>query len=119
MERKELLEKNSQIFVEQGKALEQLADRNVKCVIIANPANTNALILKTNAPSIPAENFSCLMRLDQNRSIDKVAAKLGVTHSKIKDVIVWGNHSATQFPDTTFATVDGKSVHEVGDKEYF
>ena len=106
------MEKNSKIFVEQGKALEELADRNVKSLVIANPANSNCLILKKNAPSIPSENFSCLMRLDHNRTVDRVATNIGVEHQKVRDVIVWGNHSASQFPDPTFANVEGKLVSE-------
>jgi len=105
MLRKDLISKNCGIFSEQGKALEKVASRDVKCVVVANPANTNCLILKKNAPSIPAENFSCLTRLDLNRAIYQVAEKAHTNVALVQNVAIWGNHSATQYPDAMNATV--------------
>lgn len=110
MERKELLAKNCSIFVDMGKAIDAVAKKTVKVVVVGNPCNTNALTCMNNAPSIPKENFSCLTRLDQNRAKSQLAHKLGVSVSQIENVIIWGNHSGTQFPDARHATVviDGK-----------
>jgi malate dehydrogenase len=110
MERKELLAKNCGIFKEQGAALDEVANKHVKCVVVANPANTNCLALSTYAPSIPKKNFSALTRLDHNRAQYQVAAKLGTQVSNVKNVIIWGNHSSTQFPDVRHAQADGKPV---------
>lgn len=99
MERKDLLAANVRIFKSQGTALEQYAKKTVKVLVVGNPANTNCLICSKYAPSIPAENFSCLTRLDHNRAKAQVALKLGVTSDKVKQVTIWGNHSSTQFPD--------------------
>jgi len=111
MERKDLLAKNNAIFIAQGKALDAVAKKTVKVVVVGNPCNTNALTCMTNAPSIPKTNFSCLTRLDQNRAQSKLAGKLGVSSGCVKNVIIWGNHSGTQFPDARHATVTR------GDKE--
>lgn len=105
MERKDLLAKNNAIFIEQGKALDAVAKKTVKVVVVGNPCNTNALAAMNNATSIPRQNFSCLTRLDQNRAKSQLAAKLGVSPGAIKNVIIWGNHSSTQFPDATHASV--------------
>lgn len=107
MERKELLRANVKIFKQQGEALDQHAKKNVKVVVVGNPANTNAYICKLYAPSIPAQNFSCLTRLDQNRAQAQIAQRLGggVSAQDVHNVIIWGNHSNTQFPDVTHATV--------------
>jgi malate dehydrogenase len=107
MERKDLLKANVKIFKQQGEALDQHAKKNVKVVVVGNPANTNAYICKRYAPSIPAQNFTCLTRLDQNRAQAQIAARLGsgVSAQDIHNVIIWGNHSNTQFPDATHATV--------------
>jgi len=105
MERKDLLAKNNVIFISQGKALNEVAKKTVKVVVVGNPCNTNALTCMKNAPSIPKENFTCLTRLDQNRAKSQLAAKLGVTVSDISNVIIWGNHSGTQFPDARHASV--------------
>lgn len=105
MERKDLLQANAEIFRGQGKALNDFADRNVKVLVVGNPANTNCLLAMSNAPSIPRDNFSALTRLDQNRTQAQVAKKLGVKVSSVDNCIIWGNHSATQYPDVRFATV--------------
>eukprot|EP00499_Haloplacidia_sp_CaronLabIsolate_P015228 CAMPEP_0196780574 /NCGR_PEP_ID=MMETSP1104-20130614/8053_1 /TAXON_ID=33652 /ORGANISM="Cafeteria sp., Strain Caron Lab Isolate" /LENGTH=336 /DNA_ID=CAMNT_0042150787 /DNA_START=50 /DNA_END=1060 /DNA_ORIENTATION=+ len=106
MERKDLLEKNSNIFKEQGRVINEHASPNIKVLVVGNPANTNALILRHFAPRVPAKNISALTRLDHNRSIGQVATKLGVLPSAVRKVTVWGNHSSTQYPDLSHATVD-------------
>jgi len=106
MERKDLLAANVKIFKSQGKALAANAKKNVKVLVVGNPANTNAYICaKYAAPTIPARNFSAMTRLDHNRAIAQVAMRSGVTASNVKNVIIWGNHSSTQFPDVKHATV--------------
>jgi malate dehydrogenase len=112
MERKDLLKANVRIFKQQGEALNQFAKKTVKVVVVGNPANTNALICQMNAPTIPKENFTCLTRLDQNRAQSQIAAKCGVGSQDVHNVIIWGNHSSTQFPDAAHATVNigGKEV---------
>ncbi|KAK7506997.1 hypothetical protein BaRGS_00001848 [Batillaria attramentaria] len=112
MERKDLLGANVKIFESQGKALDQYAKKTVKVVVVGNPANTNALICSKYAPSIPKENFSCLTRLDQNRAQAQIASRLGIANSDVSKVIIWGNHSSTQFPDVRHAValVNGKKV---------
>eukprot|EP00743_Colponemidia_sp_Colp-15_P001180 GILK01001297.1.p1 GENE.GILK01001297.1~~GILK01001297.1.p1 ORF type:complete len:373 (-),score=86.46 GILK01001297.1:242-1318(-) len=105
MERKDLLGANAAIFQEQGKALNDFADRNVKVLVVGNPANTNAQIASQNAPSIPRENFTALTRLDQNRAVAQLASRLRVPVSTVKNVIIWGNHSATQYPDVNHAFI--------------
>lgn len=105
MERKDLLAANVKIFKSQGEALNQFAKKTVKVVVVGNPANTNCLILSKNAPSIPQENFSCLTRLDHNRAKSQVALKVHVTADSVKNVIIWGNHSSTQFPDLKHSQV--------------
>jgi len=106
MERKDLLKANVKIFKQQGEALEKGAKKSVKVVVVGNPANTNCFICKKYAPSIPAENFSCLTRLDQNRACAQVATRLGVSSQEVNNVIIWGNHSSTQFPDASKASVN-------------
>jgi len=106
MERADLLKANVKIFEVQGKALDAVAKKSVKILVVGNPANTNACILSHYAPSIPKENFSCMTRLDQNRAQAQIASRLGVSNDKVKNVIIWGNHSSTQFPDVTHATVN-------------
>jgi len=105
MERKDLLKANANIFQMQGKALDQYAKKSVKVLVVGNPANTNCLIAQNCAPSIPKENFTCMTRLDQNRAVSQVAMRLGVKTDAVKKVIIWGNHSSTQYPDLNFATV--------------
>lgn len=103
MERKELLAANVKIFKSQGKALDQFAKKTVKVLVVGNPANTNALVCSKYAPSIPKENFSAMTRLDQNRAQAQIAGRLGIPNSDVSNVIIWGNHSSTQFPDATHA----------------
>lgn len=105
MERKDLLAANVRIFKSQGAALDTYAKKTVKVLVVGNPANTNCYIASKYAPSIPAENFSCLTRLDHNRAKAQVALKTGVTAEKVKKVTIWGNHSSTQFPDLVHAAV--------------
>ena len=110
MERKDLLEANAQIFTVQGKALDAVASRTVKVLVVGNPANTNAYIAMKSAPSLPAKNFTAMLRLDHNRALSQVAAKAGKPVSSIEKLCVWGNHSPTMYPDYRFATADGQSV---------
>jgi len=105
MERKDLLGANVKIFKVQGEALDKYANKDVKVLVVGNPANTNALICSRYAPSIPRENFTAMTRLDQNRARAQIAAKLGVAVQHVNNVIIWGNHSSTQFPDAAHATV--------------
>ncbi|HEX6999431.1 MAG TPA: malate dehydrogenase [Gammaproteobacteria bacterium] len=112
MERKDLLLANAQIFSVQGKALNEVASRDVKVLVVGNPANTNALIARANAPDIDPRNFTAMTRLDHNRAKAQLAAKAGVHVTDVDGVIVWGNHSATQFPDLAHATVKGEPALE-------
>uniref|UniRef100_H2ZMX1 Malate dehydrogenase n=2 Tax=Ciona savignyi TaxID=51511 RepID=H2ZMX1_CIOSA len=105
MERKDLLKANAKIFKEQGQALDKFAKKTVKVLVVGNPANTNCLIALTAAPSIPKDNFTCLTRLDQNRAQSQIAARLGVSNDCVSNVIIWGNHSSTQYPDVAHASV--------------
>jgi malate dehydrogenase len=119
MERAELLEDNGQIFKPQGEAIDEHAAADVKILVVGNPANTNALIAKSNAPDIPAERFTAMMRLDHNRAIAQLAAKTGVTVDLIRKMTVWGNHSPTQYPDLTHAEVEGRNAWDaVGDEKW-
>ncbi len=106
MERKDLLTANAKIFEEQGRYFDKYAKKNVKVLVVGNPANTNALILSKNAPSINARNFTALTRLDHNRAISQVSTRLKLDNERIKNVTIWGNHSATQYPDLDYAYVD-------------
>ena len=110
MERKDLLEANGAIFTVQGRALDAVASRHVKVLVVGNPANTNSLIAQQSAPSLPAKNFTAMMRLDHNRALSQIAAKIGKPVANIKKVTIWGNHSATQYPDLFNAEVDGQKV---------
>jgi malate dehydrogenase len=107
MERKDLLEANGAIFTAQGKALDAVASRDVKVLVVGNPANTNALIAMRNAPSLPVENFTAMTRLDHNRALSQLAAKAGAQVANVQRMIIWGNHSSTQVPDVEHATVAG------------
>jgi malate dehydrogenase len=113
MERADLLAANAQIFTAQGKALDQVASRDVKVLVVGNPANTNAYIAMKSAPSLPRENFTAMLRLDHNRALSQIAAKTGVAVGDIEKLAVWGNHSPTMYADYRFATVNGKSVKEM------
>jgi malate dehydrogenase len=110
MERKDLLEANGAIFVPQGKALNAVASRKVKVLVVGNPANTNALIAMKNAPSLSPRQFTAMMRLDHNRSLSQISAKVGKPVTSLRKMTVWGNHSATQYPDLFQAECDGKKV---------
>ncbi|MEO5711087.1 MAG: malate dehydrogenase, partial [Nocardioidaceae bacterium] len=112
MERGDLLEANGAIFTAQGKALGEVAAADVRIGVTGNPANTNALIAMTNAPDIPQERFTALTRLDHNRALSQLAAKTGSTVADIKKLTIWGNHSATQYPDIFHAEVGGKNAAE-------
>jgi malate dehydrogenase len=113
MERKELMAKNCNIFKVQGAALDKVAKKTAKILVVANPANTNCLMLSQYAPSIPKKNFSCLTRLDHNRALSQLAIKANTPVETVKNVIIWGNHSSTQYPDVSYATINGKKVSEV------
>ena len=113
MERGDLLSANGAIFTAQGKALNEVAADDIRIGVTGNPANTNALIAMTNAPDIPRERFSALTRLDHNRAISQLAAKTGAAVTDIKKVTIWGNHSATQYPDLFHAEIGGKNAAEV------
>lgn len=119
MERKDLLEANAAIFSAQGKALNDHASRDVKVLVVGNPANTNALIAQRNAPDLDPRNFTAMMRLDHNRAMSQLANKLDVHSSDITHMTVWGNHSATQYPDLHTATVNGKTAIEQVDSEWY
>jgi malate dehydrogenase len=116
MERKDLLSANAQIFTAQGKALNAAASRNVRVLVVGNPANTNAYIAMKSAPDLPRRNFTAMLRLDHNRALSQVAAKTGKPVASIEKMAVWGNHSPTMYADYRFATIDGKSVKDmIGD----
>lgn len=110
MERKDLLEANGKIFAPQGQALDRVADRNVKVLVVGNPANTNALIAMKNAPSLKPQQFTAMMRLDHNRALTQIAQKVNQPVSAVQKMTIWGNHSATQYPDLFQAEVGGKKV---------
>jgi malate dehydrogenase len=110
MLRKDLIRANGPIFTSQGKALSDHASRDVKVLVVGNPANTNCYIAMKNAPELPAEAFTAMVRLDQNRAMTQIARKLGVPVTSVKKMTIWGNHSATQYPDAYTAEVDGDSA---------
>jgi malate dehydrogenase len=112
MERKDLLLENAKIFTEQGKALNDVASRNVKVLVVGNPANTNAYIAMKSAPDLPAKNFTAMLRLDHNRALSQLALKAGVAVADIENLIVWGNHSPTMYPDYRFATAKGAPLKD-------
>ena len=117
MERSELLSINGKIFVEQGNALDKVASRNVKVLVVGNPANTNAYIAMKSAPSLPRRNFTAMLRLDHNRAASQIAAKTGKPVASIEKLAVWGNHSPTMYADYRFATIDGKPVKAMIDDD--
>ena len=119
MERRDLLEANGGIFKPQGEALNAGAAADVRILVVGNPANTNALIAQSHAPDIPRERFTAMMRLDHNRAVSQLAQKSGAPVTDIKQVTVWGNHSASQYPDLTHATVAGRpALDVVGDEAW-
>ncbi|HEX5055938.1 MAG TPA: malate dehydrogenase [Gammaproteobacteria bacterium] len=119
MERSDLLKANAAIFSVQGKALNAHSSRKVRILVVGNPANTNALIALKNAPDLNPRNFSAMMRLDHNRSASQLAAKTGSHVNDIKRIVVWGNHSSTQYPDISHATVKGKAAAELIDRDWY
>ena len=118
MERSDLLEANAAIFSVQGKALDDHASRDVKVLVVGNPANTNCLIAQRNAPGLDPRNFTAMTRLDHNRALGQLAAKTGTTVDDIAGLAVWGNHSPTMYPDLTHATVGGRPALEVVDLDW-
>lgn len=118
MERSDLLNANAAIFEVQGKALSDNANPNVKILVVGNPANTNALITLKNAPKLNPRNITAMMRLDHNRAMSQIAEKTGSHSTKVEKMVVWGNHSATQYPDISYATVDGKPVKSLVSDEW-
>jgi malate dehydrogenase len=118
MERKDLLLANAQIFSAQGKALNEVADRNVKVLVVGNPANTNALIARANARDLNPHNFTAMTRLDHNRALSQLAEKTGTHVTAIRKMTIWGNHSATQYPDITHTVVNGKPAKPLVDQKW-
>lgn len=118
MERKDLLEANAQIFSVQGKAINDHANRNIRVLVVGNPANTNALIASSNAPDIDAGNFTAMTRLDHNRATAQLAGKTGSHVTDIRKLTIWGNHSATQYPDIHHATVKGQAASSLVDQDW-
>ena len=112
MERKDLLLKNAEIFTVQGRALNVVASRNVKVLVVGNPANTNAYIAMKSAPDLDPKNFTAMLRLDHNRALSQLASKAGVAVADIEKLVVWGNHSPTMYPDYRFATIGGASLKD-------
>jgi malate dehydrogenase len=119
MERKDLLEANAAIFSVQGKAINDNASKNIKVLVVGNPANTNALITQRNAPDIDPRNFTAMMRLDHNRAKTQIAQKTGTTVNDVSQMTVWGNHSATQYPDLFNTLVNGKAAIELVEQEWY
>ncbi|MBK6602724.1 MAG: malate dehydrogenase [Betaproteobacteria bacterium] len=119
MERKDLLLENAKIFTVQGKALDAVASRDVRVLVVGNPANTNGYIAMKSAPSLPKKNFTAMLRLDHNRALSQIAARTGKPVDAIDKLIVWGNHSPTMYADYRFATIDGQSVKAmINDEEW-
>lgn len=118
MERKDLLEANAAIFSVQGKAINKVASRDIKVLVVGNPANTNALIASANAPDIDAGQFTAMTRLDHNRALSQLAEKTGAHTTDIQRMTIWGNHSNTQYPDISNATVNGKAASDLVDQAW-
>ena len=119
MERKDLLEANAAIFSTQGKAIDAVASKNIKVLVVGNPANTNSLICQRNAPSIPSKNFTAMTRLDHNRALTQLGQKAGKHSSDVSNMIIWGNHSATQYPDLHHCKVDGQDALSLVDQQWY
>lgn len=119
MERKDLLEANAAIFSVQGKAINDHASRNIKVLVVGNPANTNALITQRNAPDIDPRNFTAMTRLDHNRAMTQIAIKTGTTVNEVTNMTIWGNHSATQYPDLFNAKVNGQPAVDMVDQIWY
>ena len=118
MERKDLLLANAQIFSAQGQAMNEVADRNIKVLVVGNPANTNSLIARANAPDLNARNFTAMTRLDHNRALAQLAEKTGKHTTDIRRLTIWGNHSSTQYPDLSHATVAGVAATSLVDQKW-
>ncbi len=118
MERKDLIAANGKIFGPQGAAMNKVASRDTKVLVVGNPANTNALIARAAAPDLDPRNFTAMTRLDHNRSLAQLADKIGIHSSNITNMVVWGNHSSTQYPDIRFAKVDGKSAADLVSQDW-
>ena len=118
MERKDLLEANAQIFSVQGKAINKVASRDIRVLVVGNPANTNALIAASNAPDIDAKQFTAMTRLDHNRALSQLAEKTGAHSSDIQKMTIWGNHSNTQYPDISNALVKGEAASDMVDQAW-
>ncbi|MBI2312773.1 MAG: malate dehydrogenase [Betaproteobacteria bacterium] len=120
MERKDLLAENAKIFTEQGRALDEAASRDVRVIVVGNPANTNAYIAMKSAPGLPKQNFTSMMRLDHNRAVSQLAVRTGKDVSSVQKMVVWGNHSPTMYPDLRFATAGGgKAKDLVNDENWY
>ena len=119
MERKDLISANGKIFGPQGAAMNKVASRDIKVLVVGNPANTNALIARAAAPDLDPRNFTAMTRLDHNRSMAKLADKTGIHSSNITNMLVWGNHSSTQYPDIRFAKIDGKSAADLVSQDWY
>jgi malate dehydrogenase len=119
MERKDLLSANGKIFGPQGKVMNAAANRRIKILVVGNPANTNALIASASAPDLNPRNFTAMTRLDHNRALAQLAAKTGAHHSQIRKMVIWGNHSSTQYPDIRFAQVNGKAATSLVDQDWY
>jgi malate dehydrogenase len=117
-ERRDLLSVNAKIFKEQGEALNEVAKPDCKCLVVANPCNTNCFILQKHCPKLPKKNFTSLIKLDQNRAKGQVAIKLGVEVEKVRKTAIWGNHSWLQFPDLSHAEIDGQKIDALVSEEY-
>lgn len=119
MERKDLISANGKIFGPQGRALNAVASRDVKVLVVGNPANTNALIARASAPDLEAKNFTAMTRLDHNRALAQLAEKTGVHHRLIHKMVIWGNHSSTQYPDIRFVDIDGVAASSLIDHDWY
>ena len=119
MERKDLISANGKIFGPQGRAMNKVASRDIKVLVVGNPANTNALIARAAAPELNPRNFTAMTRLDHNRALAQMSEKTGVHHGLIRKMVIWGNHSSTQYPDIRFAQVDGTPATELVDQGWY
>jgi malate dehydrogenase len=119
MERKDLLMENAKIFIEQGKAMNEVASRDIRVIVVGNPANTNSWIAMNSAPDLPKANFTCMLRLDHNRAMSQLATKTGKPVDSVEKMIVWGNHSPTMYPDIRFATVGGQPAPKLVEQDWY
>lgn len=119
MERKDLLMENAKIFIEQGKAMNEVASRDIRVIVVGNPANTNSWIAMNSAPDLPKANFTSMMRLDHNRAMSMLASKVGKPVDSVEKMVVWGNHSPTMYPDIRFATVAGQPAAKLVDEGWY